>query len=154
MIYGVLHLGYFLIPDPVLRDVIMPVVVVEPSAWLINLIAETAVRTDANMIRSGSVVMEVVRGCDGSGTFFLTAAAVLSFPTSWRLRLIGLVAGLALMYCVNLVRIASLYFIAAADRSLFHDVHTFIAPSLVVVIALTAYAFWVRRAAQRVPAPA
>lgn len=112
--YAVLHALYFLIPISILHDGIYLQVFGRPSAWLIHLMVPAeGVTALTNRIASPRAILEIVRGCDGSGVLFLISAAVVAFPASWRMRAIGVLLGILLVYALNLARLTGLYFVAA-----------------------------------------
>ena len=96
--YAVLHALYFLIPISILHDGIYLQVFGRPSAWLIHLMVPAeGVTALTNRIASPRAILEIVRGCDGSGVLFLISAAVVAFPASWRMRAIGVLLGIVLV---------------------------------------------------------
>ena len=84
-----------------------------------------------------------MRGCDGSGVLFLVIAAVLAFPARWPLRALGLLGGALLVYGLNMVRLVGLYFVAAYHGGWFPLLHTYLVPSLVIVVVVICYMQWV-----------
>lgn len=143
MIYGLFHAAYMLLPDEVLSDQIYPLAIGELSAAMINVIdpQEQAV-SERNMVMSRFVRLDIVRGCDGSGVWFLIIAAIFAFPASWRNRALGALLATLLVYAVNQVRIVGLYFVVARQESWFVTVHTLIAPTLIIVIVSAFFLWW------------
>lgn len=75
--YAVLHALYFLIPMSILHDGIYLQVFGRSSAWLIHLMVPAeGVTALTNRIASPRAILEIVRGCDGSG--------VLAHAGDWR----------------------------------------------------------------------
>ena len=145
--YGVLNALYFLIPMATLHDQLYLQVFGHPSVALIHLMMPAeGVTAVANRIASPRAILEIVRGCDGSGVLFLVAAAVLAFPASWRQRGLGVLFGALLVYALNLVRLTGLYFIAAYRQPWFLPLHTYFIPSLLVVVVALYFMWWVARA--------
>ncbi len=145
--YAVLHALYFLIPISILHDGIYLQVFGRPSAWLIHLMVPAeGVTALTNRIASPHAILEIVRGCDGSGVLFLISAAVVAFPASWRMRAIGVLLGVVLVYALNLTRLTGLYFVAAYHVPWFLPLHTYFIPSLLVVIVALFFMGWVARA--------
>ena len=148
--YGGFHLLYFLLPSAVLHDTIYPHLFGQPTAWLVNaLIPDEAVVATANRIASPRAVLEIVRGCDGSGVLFLINAAVLAFPATWRARVAGVLLGAALVYVLNLARLAGLYVVASYRLPWFLPLHTYFVPSLLIVVMALFYLAWLAHAAPR-----
>lgn len=134
--YTAMHAAYFAVPDAVLREQVY-VLLTHAAAALINLAhpAEAA-RADANLLVSGRAVLEIVRGCDGSGALFMLTAALLAAPLAARVKATGLVAGLALVLLLNQARITGLYFVAAYQPAWFQPLHAYVVPSLLVLAVL------------------
>ena len=107
------------------------------GAALVNLLHPLeAARAEANLLVSGRAVLEIVRGCDGSGAMFMLTAALLAAPLTVRVKAMGLVAGLALVLLLNQARITGLYFVAAYRPAWFLPVHAYVAHSLLVLAVL------------------
>lgn len=142
-IYAVFHTAYFQIPDEVLRDVVYYYGIGVFCSELISLIAplEQVVAVQ-NHLKSPLADLEIVRGCDGAGALFLVMAAILAFPTTIKRKLVGLVLGVALMYSLNLIRISGLYFVVAYHRDWFQVIHTYLAPTLLIIMACLFFAWW------------
>jgi exosortase family protein XrtM len=139
--YTVLFALYGAVPNEVLRDVVFHYGLTQPSALLIDLVAPAErARAVANTIVSPRATLEIVRGCEGAGTFFLLGAAMLAFDAPWRRKLAGLAWGFAVVYLLNLARIVGLYFIVAHRETWFLVTHTYVAP--IAVIAAVAAFFW------------
>lgn len=145
-IYGILHLAYYLIPDSFLRDVIYHQYIVSVAAWFLNTFTdETGVRASANMLLSHNANLEIVRGCDGIGLAMLVLAGIVASPVPWRRKFSGMLLSLLLVYVLNEVRIVGLYYVVAYQRDWFDPVHTFFAPTLLVLIFFAFYAWWALR---------
>lgn len=147
LIYGVCHALYFAISDQFLHDVAYPRLFGAPSVAVIHALdSDSQVQVLANRIGSPRAVLEVVRGYDGSGMWFLIAAAVLAFPGTWRYKIIGLFAGTALVYVLNVMRLVGLYFVAAGQPAWFLPLHTYFVPTLLIVIISLFFMTWAARA--------
>ena len=142
-IYALLHYAYFKIPDELFREVIYNQGLVAPCTNLIHWIfPDERVSAVENHLVSSRADLEIVRGCDGAGALFLVIAAILTFPATFRRKLIGLGLGILLMYGLNLVRITGLYFLIAYQRDWFPLVHTYLAPTLIILLACLFFAWW------------
>lgn len=142
--YVLLDYAYFQIPVELFMHVIYYHGVVAVCADLLNWLAPLEhVLAKQNHLMSAKANLEIVRGCDGAGVLFLLIAAVVAFPGGWRRKLIGLAIGIGLIYCINLIRIVSLYFIVAYQPAWFMLIHSYIAPTLMVILACAYFAWWV-----------
>ncbi len=142
-IYCGLQLLYFMIPDNILKDKIYYFGIVTICTEVINFIApQEQVFPSSNLIRSAKINLEIVRGCDGAGVMFLMMASILAFSTSIRHKLFGLLAGLILVFIVNQLRVILLYFIAAHKEEWFLMVHTYLAPTFIILVCCIFFAWW------------
>lgn len=143
MTYGTLHVLYFMIPDQILREQIYPLGIINICSDIINLIAPgEKVIGQYNILQSSKASLEIVRGCDGVGSIMLIISAMVAFSASFKHKLIGLVTCMIFMYGLNLLRIIGLYFITAYQADWFTTVHTFIAPTLIIMLGCIFFAWW------------
>lgn len=141
--YVAFYVIYCLVPDQVLRDVIYPYGLVGPSVSLLHWLAPAEdVATHANQLVSSRAVLEIVRGCDGSGVWFLVSAAMLAFPARWRYKVLGVLASAVLVYVLNLARLVGLYFAAVARPAWFVPLHGYFVPTLLIVIMCLFFMAW------------
>lgn len=134
---------YHQIPIPILQDTVYPTIFGHPTAAVIDWLRPgEAIKATANQLTSPRAALEIVRGCDGSGVLFIMMAAVLAFPAGWRARAAGIVLGLCLVYGLNLLRLGSLYFVAAYHKPWFLAVHTYFIPSLMILLVALFYLRW------------
>ena len=78
----------------------------------------------------------------GAGAFFLLAAAVLAFPASFKRKAAGLLAGIMLLYGFNTLRISGLYYVAAYHFDWFTLFHTYLAPTLMIIVTCLFFVWW------------
>ncbi len=91
---------------------------------------------------SKRATLNVTRGCEGTETLSLFAAAVLAFPASWRRRGVALGAGLVLVYLLSILRLGVLAWVLAEHRDLFDAIHGVIAPLAPLVVVSLYFAAW------------
>lgn len=91
---------------------------------------------------SGAVVVDA--SCTGSDAMALTLGAILAFPTSWRSRLIGCLAGLGLLTAANTARIGTLS-VVAHNRPLFDLLHVYLWPAALMLVAAGFVFAWMQR---------
>jgi len=143
-IYVLLEVLYFTVPDDFLRDVVYHRGVVAVSADIIHLATpQEPVVANANKLQSGTIALEIIRGCDGAGMGFLLISAILTFPALLSRKLAGSLAAIALAFVLNQVRIVGLYYVAAYKKSWFLPVHTYFAPTLMIAASCIFFAWWV-----------
>jgi exosortase family protein XrtM len=153
--YVLLDYGYFKIPVDLFINVFYYHGVVTVCADLINMIAPLEqVVPHQNHLISTKADLEIVRGCDGAGVLFLIVSAILVFPSKLRRKLIGLILGIGLIYMINLLRIAVLYFVMAYHPDWFSLIHTYLAPTLMVIVACAYFALWAFSSSDKTYEPA
>lgn len=123
---------------------------VRSATQLINLITPDvqAVAQQARIVAPGGG-LNVLFGCEGTDVVFLLAAAFAAAPLPIRMRLWGLLSGLAFVFVLNQLRIVGLFYAFRADRALFELAHGMAAPLLMVVLCGLFFRFWLARAAPR-----
>ena len=146
VIYAFLQWIYFQVPWQILRDVIYYFGIVNVAAEILNPFTQELVVAAQNKLSSTKAILEIVRGCDGSGSMFLLSAAILAFSCGFKHKLGGLIAGLVLLYMINMIRIVGLYFIVAYRGEWFLPGHTYFAPTLVILCSALFFIWWARRA--------
>ncbi len=145
VLYGIMHFAYHQVPDSTLRETVYPSVIGHPAEAVITTITpDRVVRVKDNQILSNKVSLNIVRGCDGSGVWFMLLAAVLGFGASLRHTISGLLLGTFTVYLINQVRIVGLFYLIEYDRTLFPAVHTYYAPTLIVFLIAGFFLWWTR----------
>jgi exosortase/archaeosortase family protein len=102
----------------------------------------------------GRTSLTVAKNCDAMDVSLLFAAAVIAFPAPWRRRALGIAAGIGALTVVNVLRIASLYFIDLRWHSAFETIHAEVWPLAIVVFAAASFLAWSRWAQGPAPAAA
>lgn len=142
---------YFLVGfRPVNDSVVVPftATVARVSASLLGLLGER-VRVSGTVISSDRFSVDIENGCNGLETALLLAAAILAFPASWRARAAGFLAGFVAVELVNLVRVATLFWIGAHHPALFGSAHTIVWQTAVVLFGVGFFVLWANRVAKR-----
>ena len=101
----------------------------------------------------GRTSLTVAKNCDAMDVSLLFAAAVVAFPARWSRRLVGLCVGVAALTAVNVLRIASLYFVDLRWPSAFETIHAEVWPLALVAFAAAAFLVWSRWAQATAPVP-
>jgi exosortase/archaeosortase family protein len=104
------------------------------------------------IIRTAGYAVAIQRGCDAIEPAWFFCAAVLAFPLPWRLKWPGLLAGSAILFAVNLLRIVSLYFIGRRLPRLFPSAHLEWWPAAFILAAIALWLAWIGWARGRLPA--
>jgi exosortase H (IPTLxxWG-CTERM-specific) len=104
------------------------------------------------IIRTAGYAVAIRRGCDAIEPAWFFCAAVLAFPLPWRRKWPGLLAGTAVLFAVNLLRIVSLYFIGRRIPPLFPSAHLEWWPAAFILAAIALWLAWIGWARSRPPA--
>jgi exosortase H (IPTLxxWG-CTERM-specific) len=107
---------------------------------------------DANAEAAGKVLrsnttgfaVSIEAGCNGVEATIVLLAAILAFPSSWKQKAWGLLAGFIAIQGLNVVRIISLFYIGQWNRTVFDWAHLHIWPALIIFDALIVFIVWVR----------
>ena len=144
ILYGVFYGIYtYVVQDDYLRKTIYPTIIGHPSAAVINTITPDRNATvHENKISSRKAVLNIVRGCDGSGVWFMLMAAVLGFGARFKDTIVGLLLGTLVVYFINQVRIIGLFYLVEWKRHLFPVVHTYYAPTLIILLIAGFFLWW------------
>src|SRR5262252_4261153 len=93
----------------------------------------------------GRYPLRIIRGCDAVDAQILLVAAILAtHACSWRRRVGGAVAGVALVTVANVVRICSLYYVGYFLPGSFEFFHHELWPLVLIVIAAGTFVLWFR----------
>ncbi len=89
----------------------------------------------------------LVPECGAIEIMAIFLAAVLAFPTSWRKRGVGIVAGMPIMYGVNILRLTVLAVVGALDQSTgrvwFNFAHEYLWQAVYIVFVVAVWLIWV-----------
>jgi exosortase/archaeosortase family protein len=70
--------------------------------------------------------------------------AVLAFPSSGGRKLLGVAGGVALLYVLNVVRVASLFWTGVHAPGWFETLHSDVWPATIVATAVLLWVAWAR----------
>jgi exosortase family protein XrtM len=96
----------------------------------------------ATSIRSSTLEVQILRGCDGVEAWLLLATALLVFPMPWPHRLQGILLGTVLVWSLNIARIVSLFHIALRRPAWLDLAHGLIWQTIVVLAAAAFVLVW------------
>jgi len=97
------------------------------------------------VVTLSSFAVEIRDNCNAIYEVGLYAAAVWAYPTSWRDRLIGTLAGASVLYVVNVLRIVTLLTVGLLQRSWFEVTHLYVWQTLFLLVVATCWIAWVSR---------
>ncbi|MBM3945219.1 MAG: hypothetical protein FJ317_06990 [SAR202 cluster bacterium] len=117
------------------------------SAVLNLLGADTVV--DGTILSSGSFAVNVVAECTAVGPLVLYAGAVAAYPSPWKARGIGIILGLVVLTGVNVLRIASLFWIGQAYPQYLNIAHLIVWQAAMILLAIVLWLLWAEKVAPR-----
>ena len=88
-------------------------------------------------------VFIVVSECGAIEVMAIFFAAVVAFPTRWWKRLVGIAAGLPVMYLVNILRLSCLAVIGAYDAAMFKFAHEYLWQAVYIIFVVVVWMLWV-----------
>jgi len=89
-----------------------------------------------SIINLPSISLDVKFGCNGLEAVMIYSVAVIAFPSAWKKKLVGIVAGFAIIQVVNIVRIAALAYSDIHFKRFFEYIHIYIAQGMMIAVSL------------------
>ena len=83
-------------------------------------------------------------GCNGVEATLVLVAAMLAFPATWPHRLAGIAAGVATVQALNIVRVASLFYLGQWNQHAFEWAHLYVWQALIMLDVLIVWLLWIR----------
>ncbi len=111
------------------------------SGAILSMLGQDVAVAD-RALTSARCSLLVERGCDAIYPAALYLTAVLAFPVSSRRKLPGMVVGAVALMLINLVRIVSLYFVAAYWPKAFKMMHLEVWQALFIFLAVLFWGTW------------
>ena len=88
--------------------------------------------------------ISIEAGCNGIEAAIILIAAMLAFPAPWRHRVIGILAGLAAVQALNVVRVVSLFYLGQWNVQAFEWAHLYLWQALIMLDVLIVWLIWIR----------
>src|SRR5438309_1841866 len=132
------------------------------TAGLARVSAAIAAAFDPNVVTLGKVLrsttngfaISIEAGCNGIEAAILLIAAMLAFPAPWKHRVVGIVAGLAAVQLLNVVRVISLFYLGQWNLGAFEWAHLYLWQALIMLDVLVVWLLWLRTLPARATAAA
>jgi len=104
---------------------------------------------------SGEFALRIIRECTAESPLVLLLAAILAYPCGLREKAVGLAIGVPSILLLNVVRLASLFWVGIVRPDLFDAAHVLVWQSLMVLAVVGLWLLWVRQWVERhAPRPA
>ena len=149
VLFVVLLAGLFAaeLTPPVQRVLVIPwtEALASASAWLVTLF-DSRVAAIGRILQSTSngFAISIEAGCNGIEAAIILIAAMLAFPAPWKHRAIGILAGLAAVQALNIVRVVSLFYIGQWNPAAFEWAHLYVWQALIMLDVLIVWLVWIR----------
>jgi exosortase H (IPTLxxWG-CTERM-specific) len=95
-----------------------------------------------SLLHLPTISLDVEFGCNGLEAVMIYAVAVLTFPASWRNRIIGIIAGFLVIQVLNLIRIVALAYAGVYHKDLFDLIHLYVAQGVMIAVALVTFVLY------------
>ncbi len=87
--------------------------------------------------------VEIIEECTGIFEMLIFLAALISYPASWRSKLIGFLLGIPALYAFNVIRIVFLAFVGAHYHKLFDFMHLYFWQATLILMITTVWVLWI-----------
>lgn len=152
-LFVALQWGYGRAGGSALERLVIEDLTVRPAVATLGVLwPELGARAAGSRIVSPSASINVLNGCEGTDIAFLLMAGMVVAPLAWRWRLLGLLAGLPLVFVLNQLRVLALFHALRVDPAWFDRLHSIVAPLLLVLAVGLFFMFWLERFAPGVRA--
>jgi len=132
------------------ENIIVKILSVGPSVQIINLItSDDPVVQKGNEICNKDLCMAVNTGCDGMEGILIVVAAMIAFPMILRIKIVGTMLGILMVYLTNIVRILMLYFVLNYKPGWFDFMHIYVGQVMVIFVGGVFFFLWVNQFARQ-----
>lgn len=155
LLFATLQLGWQAAAGTLIQHIVIHDGAVVPAAFLVNLMT-SAVHARAvgfSVVATGGG-LNIENGCEGLDALFLLLGAMLVAPIAGRMRAVGALIGVVVVFLLNQARIVVLFYAYRADHALFDLLHATVAPVAVVLLVLGFFYVWLDFATRRMAAAA
>ncbi|HRY33191.1 MAG TPA: exosortase H [Bacteroidales bacterium] len=114
------------------------------SAFLLNLFGQ-GTTASGDIISSAVFSTSVRRGCDAVEAMALFTVAVLAFPARAKYKGYGVLAGILILFFLNIIRIMSLFLTGVYYPSAFEFMHVEVWQILFIFFAIALFFIWLKR---------
>jgi exosortase H (IPTLxxWG-CTERM-specific) len=117
------------------------------AQWSATLLMAFGIETmvDGTVIAGNRFAVRVVAECTAIAPFILFSGAVIAYPAGLRVKVYGILLGLLSLTALNIVRIASLFWIGLNSPHMLDIAHLVVWQSLMAIVAISLWLWWVGR---------
>ncbi|MCX6290135.1 MAG: exosortase H [Bacteroidetes bacterium] len=113
------------------------------SGKILNVMGQ-AVTVSGDTISSNLFSVGIKKGCDAAEPMALFIAGIIAFPSSIIKKLWGLLAGLTVLFFLNIIRIVSLFFVGIKYPDWFDAMHLSVWQVIFILISIALWFLWIR----------
>ena len=119
------------------------------SSGVLNILGyQTSVLYDT--IRSNQFSVGIRKGCDALEPMAMLVAGIIAFPSTFKQKLSGLFFGLLFLFCLNIVRIVTLFLTGVYRPQSFEVMHIEVWQVLFIIAGIGYWFLWVRRVVNKI----
>lgn len=96
------------------------------------------------LVRNGVTVIEVYEGCNSVNVVIVYLCFLIAFRGAWKTLLKFAVAGIVLIYIMNVLRLAALYGIAFYYPQQLYFFHKFLFTAILYVVVFVLWYYWIK----------
>jgi exosortase/archaeosortase family protein len=96
-----------------------------------------------HVLELSSFALDIRFGCNGLEAVIIYSVAVLSFPTVWKKRVLGILFGFIGIQVVNLLRVVLLVLIAVYRMDVFEIAHLYVFQGIMIVVSFGIFLIFV-----------
>ncbi len=155
-VFLILQLALFTaeLTPPAQQHVVIPFTegIASFSAWLVQLF-DDRVLSQGIVLRDldSGFAVAIQAGCNGVEAMIVLLAAILAFPSPWKNKVLGILAGFVAIQAMNLARIISLFYLGQWNKTAFDWAHLYIWQALIMLDVLIVFLIWLRMLPGREP---
>ena len=142
---GVMAGFYLLSLTPVYKNALSGAVAFDAGMAhaLLQFFGESSALDGATLRSGGEAIITVEPGCTGFDYSWFLAAAVAAFPAPIFRRVLGIVAGVATLLLLNVLRVSSLYWVGVHNPQFFAFVHEQLWAALLNIATVSLMVAWI-----------
>jgi len=112
-------------------------------AAMVYGIFDSSVEASMTYLRHPEFSVNIKKGCDGIIASIILVSACIAFPSTWKMKIAGIISGYILIFALNIARILVLFTMGVhGEMKLFNLVHVYVAQFIVIVGAMVFWIYW------------
>jgi exosortase family protein XrtF len=129
-------------PDP------LTIAVTKHTAALLSIFDESVSywvvpeRSNVPLLKGNEIVVEVFEGCNSVNVILVFVSFIIAFQGNFRLFIIFLAGGSAVIYLMNLFRVMALYWVALHFPEALYFFHKFLFTGAIYVVVFALWYYW------------